>query len=57
MSNIDEEIRANNEEHDARIKNNKDRLDAQETVIQSISVALAEVEPTILSQRTDKPTL
>ena len=49
MANIEEEIRVNNEEHDARIKNNKDRLDAQETVIQSMSVALAEVEPTILA--------
>ena len=49
MSNIEEEVKSNYEEHDARIINNKDRLDAQETVIQSLSVALADVEPNILA--------
>ena len=49
MSNIEDEIRASNEEYDSKIKSNKDRLDAQEAVLQSISNTLAEVEPNILA--------
>ena len=49
MSNIEEEIKSSNEELDAKIVINKERLEAQEAVLQSISNTLSEVEPNIQS--------
>ena len=49
MSNIEEEMKNNNDELDAKVTSNKERLEAQEAVLQSISNTLSEVEPNIQS--------